>query len=314
MATILITGGTGMIGTALAKALIEKNHHVIIVSRRPNVGVPETGNLKTATIRYAEWNVRDQSINKDAIEKADYIIHLAGAAVANKRWTAKRKKEIVDSRVKGAELIVKSLEENPNRVKAIISASGIGWYGPDPLIPNPNPFTEKDDAAIDFLGETCKSWEGSLDAIQSMGKRLVIFRTGIVLSDTGGAIKEFLRPLRYGIATILGSGRQVVSWIHIDDLVAMYVRAIESDEYSGVFNAVSPRPVTNRELVLQLAKKKRGRLFIPIYVPSFLLKFVLGEMSVEVLKSATVSCKKIVDTGFTFLHPSIQAAIQSLKI
>jgi len=209
-------------------------------------------------------------------------------------------------------LIVKTLKETTNNVKAVISSSGIGWYGPDPTIPNPDPFTESDPAHDDFLGNTCVQWENSLEPITTLGKRLVKFRTGIVLSNDGGALKEFTRPIRFGIAAILGSGRQIVSWIHIDDVVKLYITAIENEKINGVYNAVAPNPVTNKQLTIQLAKKLKGRFFIPVHVPSFVLKIVVGELSIEVLKSATVSCDKINDTGFAFSFPTIDIALKDL--
>jgi uncharacterized protein (TIGR01777 family) len=308
MATILITGGTGLIGKALTNALLEKNYKVIVLSRQTSDQQARTNNLS-----FASWDINRQQIDKAAVENADYIIHLAGAGVADKRWTKKRKKEIVDSRVKGSELIVKALKEVPNNVKAVISASAIGWYGADPVIPNPTPFREDDPNDNAFLGETCKLWEESLKPITKMGKRLVKLRTGIVLSKDGGALKEFKNPLRFGVATILGNGKQMISWIHIDDLVRLYMAAIGDQNMNGVYNAVAPVPVSNKKLTLQLAWVQKGNFFIPVHVPSFILKMVLGEMSVEVLKSATVSCDKIHYGGFVFLYPSIEAALANLK-
>ena len=307
MTTILITGGTGMIGKALTEALLEKNYKIIVLSRDPDKHQPVPGNLS-----YAGWDISSQTIDKDAIARADYIIHLAGAGIADKRWTKKRKQEILDSRVKSSELLAKTVQEIPNKIKAVISASAIGWYGEDPVIPNPKPFTEDDPSDSSFLGDTCRQWEKSIEPIMSLGKRVVKIRTGIVLSNGGGAFKEFEKPLRFGIAAILGSGRQICSWIHIDDLVRLYISAIEDDTLRGVYNAVAPKPVSNKELMLQLAHEKKGKFFIPVYVPSFVLKTILGEMSIEVLKSATVSCNKIHYSGFTFLYPSIEAAMKNL--
>jgi uncharacterized protein len=313
MHTILITGGTGIIGKALTKALLEKDYNIIILTRHP-----EKQTSYAPKISYAGWNISNQTIDKESITTSDYIIHLAGAGIADKRWTKKRKQEIVDSRVKSGELLIKALKENSNNIKAVISASGIGWY----LTPNPSPqggegkglrkFEESDPPANDFLGQTCKQWEESLEPITQLNKRLVKLRTGIVLSNEGGALPRFIKPLRFGIAPILSNGKQIMSWIHIDDLVRIYIAAIENENMSGTYNAVAPGPVSNKELVLQLAKRKRGRFFIPLHVPSFVLKLILGEMSIEVLKSATVSCDKVHFAGFTFLYPSLKAALEQL--
>ena len=307
MQTILISGGTGLIGKALGHALLKKGYRIIILSRKMT-SLSSPG----AAMQYRHWDVEQQTIDADAISEADYIIHLTGAGVAEKRWTAKRKKEIQDSRIMSSRLLAESLKIIPNKVKAVISASAIGWYGPDPVIPNLKSFEEDHPADSAFLGETCRLWEKSIEPVTTLGIRLVKLRTGIVLSREGGALKEFLKPLKWGVAAILGKGKQVVSWIHIDDLVNMYIEAIENENLHGVYNAVAPHPVTNKELTLSLAKTKRGKFFIPVHVPSFLLKLILGEMSVEVLKSATVSSSKIQLAGFNFTFLSIDAALRQL--
>jgi uncharacterized protein len=316
MPTVLITGGTGLIGRALTKDLLEKDYQVIILTRNPEDQISTNPQLS-----YTKWNPDQQTIDRDAISKADYIINLAGAGVADKRWTKKRKLEIVSSRVNSGKLIAYSLKTIPNNVKAVISASAIGWYGSSP--PNPSPqggegnrlreFEETDPAASDFLGTTCKQWEESIDPVTQLGKRLVKLRTGIVLSNEGGALKEFAKPLRFGIAAILGSGRQIMSWIHMDDLVRMYRYAIENEHLHGIYNAVAPKPVSNKEFTMQLARIKRGAFFVPVPVPSFILKVILGEMSIEVLKSAAVSCSKIHVEGFVFQFPSIDATLKNLN-
>jgi uncharacterized protein len=307
---VLITGGTGLIGSALTKALLDKDYNVIILTRSP-----EKYSLSTSKLSYAKWNIEQQTIDSSAITRPDYIIHLAGAGISDKRWTSKRKKEILESRTRSSQLLIKALKENANDVKAVIGASGIGWYGPamGETGSEKHPFVETDPPAEDFLGTTCKEWEASLDPVTSLGKRLVKFRTAIALSNEGGALKEFKKPLWFGIAPILGNGKQVMSWIHIDDLVRLYIYAIENEKVQGVYNAVAPYFVTNKKFTLQLAKAIRGRFFVPIFVPSLILDIVVGEVSIEVLKSAAVSSEKIKREGYTFLYPSLSSALHNLQ-
>jgi len=298
-----------MIGTALSGMLVEKGHEVIILSRNPREGNVAPG----PAIRRAHWDPDREIIDPEAVGAADFIVHLAGAGVGDKRWTARRKKEIVESRTRSSALVVKALQEIPNKVQAVISASGIGWYGPDPVVPNPRPFVETDPVDEGFLGETCRLWEGSITPVASMDKRLTIFRIGLVLSDKGGALAEFRRPVKLGVAAILGSGRQVMSWIHVNDLCRLFLQAAEDSNMAGVYNAVAPQPVDNRTLTIELARRMKGRYYVPVYVPSFVLKVVVGELSIEVLKSATVSAVKTRQTGFQFLYPSIQSALDNLS-
>lgn len=301
MSTVMITGGTGLIGTALCNALTRRNYDVIILTRTPRAGSARTS--------YARWNIEENFIDPEALGRADHIIHLAGAGVGDKRWTKKRKREIRDSRVEGGRLLARALSELPNKVKSVVSASGVGWYGPDR--DKTRAFTEDDPPYGDFLGQTCKAWEESIAPVVQNGRRLAILRTGIALSLEGGAIPEFIRPMKFGFATILGSGRQVISWIHIEDLCRLYITAIENESMHGVFNAVAPEKVTNRQFVKALSSA-RGKSVVTVHVPSFVLKVAVGEMSVEVLKSATVSEKKTKAYGFTFLYPTVESAMHEL--
>lgn len=302
MSVILITGGTGMIGTRLSAFLAEKGHQVIILSRK-------LLNQSHPNISFAAWDPLNGSIDEDAIRRADHIVHLAGAGVADARWTKARKQEIAESRTRSSALLVKALQTIPNNVKSVISASAIGWYGPDTAASRRSGFIEDAPADSHFLGETCRLWESSIRPVAELGKRLVILRIGIVLSETGGAYPEFAKPLRFGIAAIAGTGEQVVSWIHVDDLCRIVDHAIANDQIRGIYNAVAPHPVTNKELVMQIGRKLRGSRFIPVHVPAFMLKIILGEMSVEVLKSATVSSQKLSREGFVFLYPTVKAAL-----
>jgi NAD dependent epimerase/dehydratase family enzyme len=233
-------------------------------------------------VSHAQWNIDTQEIDADALAKADHIIHLAGAGVADKRWSAERKQEIVDSRTKSSATLVTALAKLPNKVQTVVSASAIGWYGADTAASLANGFAEE-------------------------------LRIGIVLSNTGGALVEFKKPLQFGIAGILGSGKQMISWIHVDDLCKLFVYAIEQPQMQGAYNAVASKPVSNKQLTLTLAKIVRKSFFIPLHVPSFVLKLMLGEMSVEVLKSATVSNKKALAAGFKYDYATVEAALENLK-
>ena len=301
MAVICITGGNGMIGKKLTDSLTKNGHEVIILTRHPDKDT-------RPHVIQKKWDILSGYIDPEALAHTDVIIHLAGANVAEKRWTKQRKEEIVSSRTESGRLLVKALQSNPNKVKTIISASAIGWYGPD----RGDFFTEDMPNYPDFLGDTCKKWEESLHPVKNMAIRLVTLRIGIVLSNDGGALGEFKKPIQFGIAPILGSGKQKISWIHIDDLCRMMDFAITHPEVSSVYNATAPHPVSNKELMLTLAKKVRP-FYIPVHVPAFILKMVLGEMSIEVLKSCTVSSAKIRQTGFQFMYPSLEKALKQLN-
>ena len=307
METVLITGGTGMIGKALAQALIERGFNVLIYTRDP-----KDQKIKSDKLSYAEWDVNKQTLDKQAFAKADYIIHLAGANFADKRWNKKVKMEIVSSRVESAKLIIESLKTIPNKVKTIISASGISWYGTDDKTVS-KPFTENDLPADDFMAETCKQWEAAIEPASFLGKRLIKFRIGPVLSTDGGAYVEFKNPVKLGLAGIIGNGKQVVSWIHIDDLVRAILFAMENEQMEGVYNAVSPDPVSNKDLILEIAKST-GKIFVPIPAPSFALKIVFGQMIGEILKSTTVSSEKLQQAGFIFQYPDLRSAILQLSL
>ena len=302
--TVLITGGTGLVGKALGWALQEKGYAVIILTRSLE------GKKAAANLRYATWDVNKQEIDMDALQAADHIIHLAGAGVVEKKWTEAYKKEIRDSRTESSRLLIDALQNNANKVQTIVSASAIGWYGADTM--PVRPFVETDPADDSFLGETCRLWEAGIEPVAHLGKRLVKLRIGIVLGNDGGALAEFKKPVRLGAAAILGNGKQIVSWIHIEDLCRLFMAAIENTALQGSYNAVAPLPVSNKTLTLTLARAMNGKLFIPVHVPAFVLQIMMGQRSIEVLKSATVSCKKILDSGFSFTFDTIDKALENL--
>ena len=197
-------------------------------------------------------------------------------------------------------------------MKAVVSASAIGWYGADTNASLQKGFHEDDPPSQDFLGKTCEHWEQTIKPAETLGKRLVMIRTAIVLSNKGGAYTEFKKSLKFGVAAILGRGNQILSWVHVEDICRIYIYALENN-ISGVFNAAAPHPVSNKTLTLKLAKAVRGKFFTPMHVPTFVLKLLFGELAVEILKSATISDEKLKSAGFQFLYPSIDAAINNLE-
>lgn len=300
----MVTGGTGLIGRALSAWLLERGYKVVILTRKP--GYSDNDHLS-----YAHWDPAAGVLEAGVLQQADHIVHLAGAGVSEHRWTNAYKKQIIDSRVQASNFLYQLLKTQPNKVKTIISASATGYYGETK--DEDRPFRETDAPAGDFLGTVCQAWEQSVRQIESLGKKVILLRTGIVLSPDGGALKEFYKPLRFGFATILGSGEQYISWIHIQDMVRLYFNAIvNTDLESGPYNAVAPFPVKHKTLVLAMAHAAKGRSFIPLPVPSFALKIALGEMSVEVLKSVKASSEKIQQTGFQFSYPTIDKAMEQL--
>ena len=306
MQTILITGGTGMVGQSLTNLLLNKGYQVIVLTRQQK----QSSRLNFS---FAQWDLNKGWIDPTALAAADYIIHLAGEGVADKRWTAARKKAILDSRVESSALLVKALKEQPNKVKAIVAASAIGWYGPDNEKSKQSRFVETDLVDSSFLGDTCRQWEESMHPVKAMGIRLVTIRIGIVFNKMGGALAEFIKPAKLGAAAILGDGKQVVSWIHQQDLNRLMLFALENEQVAGVYNAVSPDPVNNAILTKAIARRFHTWA-IPFHVPSFILKIMLGEMSIEILKSANVSASKIIEAGFSFDYASMDEALDDLLI
>ncbi len=307
MATVIITGGTGLIGVALSKALLLKGYRVVVFTRNVKKMQQLPG------VEYMYWDAQSNNINRAVLQEATAIIHLAGAGIAEKRWTQKRKREIVDSRVQTARSIVQALLQYPHNITKVISASGTGYYGPDRTSAGMEIAFREDDAPYtDFIATTCVQWENALSPLPEKGIQVVTLRTGMVLSKEGGAVQEFLKPLKLGIAPVMGNGRQVISWIHIDDLVVLYIMALENASINGAYNAVAPEPVNNNVFIKRLAKNVKDRKFIAITVPSFLLKLVLGELSNELLKSITVSSNKVLHTGFKFSFPDIDSALEDI--
>lgn len=298
---ILITGGTGLVGTALTEFLVEKNYVVTILTRDKNK------TSKHPNITYSFWDFDKGIIDKDELLSANYIVHLAGAGIADKPWSANRKKEILDSRVEPIRLIHNSLKNNPHQLKAFVSASGVGYYG---AITTNTIFDEKASAANDFLGKTCLQWEQAVDEIAEIPIRTVKLRTGIVLAKNGGALPKMMQPFKFGLGAALGSGKQIMPWIHIDDLAQFYVAAIENDNFNGAYNAIAGN-VSNKDFSKTLSKAINKPFWLP-NVPSFMLKLFLGEMAVILLEGSAVSNQKLLQTGFKLKFTNLEEALMKL--
>jgi uncharacterized protein len=300
MSVIGITGGTGFVGRRLTNLLVAKGYEVIIFSR--NAHAPTPG------CTYAHWTPGKKECDTGMLARTDAIINLAGAGIADKRWTAARKKEIVDSRVTGTRFLTEQIRRYAPRCQTMISASAIGYYGADRT--DDQPFTETDQHSADFLGETCYHWEQASIGGGS-NYRTVILRFGIVLGQESGAFPKFAMPLSFGVRPILGSGKQMISWIAADDLTAMILYCLEQPTLSGTFNAVAPHPVSYRQLMDTIAQVK-GCFSIPLPVPALALRMTLGELGTELLKSCTASAQKMADAGFNFRYPYLTETVKAI--
>ncbi|MEP6805286.1 MAG: TIGR01777 family oxidoreductase [Flavobacterium sp.] len=294
---ILLTGGTGFIGKNLTDLLIENGFSVSILSRSDRKNTP--------AITYYKWDLTRDYIDEEAILNADYIIHLAGEGIVEKRWTEKRKKDIIESRTKPVELLFSILKKHNKTLDAFVSASAVGIYG---AITNDNICTENAAPANDFLGITCKEWEKAVDKINSLGIRTVKVRTGIVLGKDEGFLKKIMPSFKLGLGTILGTGKQYVPWIHIDDLCQIYLKAVRDDQMSGAYNSCVTDDTTNESLSRTLANLLGYKIWLP-KAPKFILKIVLGEMSLAVLEGQRVSSEKLEKMGFQFEFTNLESAL-----
>ncbi|SCW69624.1 TIGR01777 family oxidoreductase [Mucilaginibacter sp. NFR10] len=296
--SILLTGGSGLLGTHLTKALLAKGYTVSHLSRNAD---------NNPQVKTFVWDINKGIIDEHCIDGIDTIVHLAGSGIAEKHWTDARKKDLIDSRVKSIELVYDLLKRKQHQVTSVISASGIGYYSDrgDELM------YETSAPARDFISQCCVLWEAAVDEGQKFGVRILKFRTGVVLDKDGGALPTLAKPIKLYIGSPIGSGKQWVPWIHWQDVVNMYLLGIENKNLSGVYNMVAPNPVTNKQLTQAVAKQLHKPLWAP-NVPGFVLKLLLGEMSSIVLGSTKVSAQKIEDAGFKFKFTNLEAALSAI--
>jgi uncharacterized protein (TIGR01777 family) len=295
---VLISGGSGFIGKKLTSLLIEKGYSVSVLSRSKK--------QNTADISYYLWDISAHSIEEESVLKADYIIHLAGENIAEKRWTNERKEAIVQSREESTRLIYDVLKKKNKKLDAFVSASGIGIYG---AINGNEICTENNPPENDFLGSTCQKWEAAADTIENLQIRVVKIRTGLVLGKEDGFLKKLTPIFKMRLGSALGSGKQYMPWIHVDDLCAIYLEAIKNSNMTGAYNAAVSDNTTNTIFSKTLAKVYGYSIWLP-NVPAFLIKMALGEMAQIILKGRRVSSEKIEKTGFQFRYNNLEEALR----
>ena len=298
MKNILIAGGTGLVGTHLSQLLRGQGYNVTHLSRHadPNAEFPTFA-----------WQPDKGTYDKKAFENVDAIINLAGAGIVDKRWTAERKRIIIESRTLSNTLIATFLQKEKHTIKAYISASAIGFYADRGAAL----MTETDVAGRGFLAESTVAWENAIDEVRKTGVRTVALRIGIVLSTEGGALPQMLIPFHLRSGVYFGSGEQYLSWIHIDDLCNMFQYALEHEKMSGIFNAVAPNPVTNFAFTKAISEAKGGG-YLLLPAPAFTMRIAMGEMADTVLGSTKVSSQKIENQGFKFKYTQAVDALKSL--
>ncbi len=296
MPTTLLAGGSGLIGTRLAELLREQGHTVRLLSRSPR------GEGQFA------WDPAAGTLDEAATQDIDYVINLAGAGIADRRWTAARKRELIDSRVQSTRVLAEALKRNGQRPKAWISASAIGYYGN-----SGEQIMRETDAPVErsFMVECCEQWEQVVDEVAALGIRTVKLRIGVVLAKEGGALAEFVKPLRFGLGAYFGNGKAWYSWIHRDDLCRAFIWALDHPEVSGVYNAVAPHPARIKALVQATARARhRPALIVP--APAFAMRLLFGEMSAVILNSNNISAEKIMQAGFEFQYRTLDSALQAI--
>lgn len=299
MSKILISGGSGMLGKAISEVLLEKGHEVVWLGRK-------AGSYKG--IKMFAWDPRQKKIDLKALEKVDVIIHLAGASIADKRWTKEYKRTLIDSRVQPIEFLQEVIVHNNIQIKQVIGASAIGYYGSNSF---DKVYEESDGPGDDFLSETCTKWEASYDPYLKSSIPLSIVRIGVVLSKQGGAYPKLKSIVYSGFGAALGTGKQYFPWIHIDDLASLFV-FVMTEKRPGVYNAVSDEMITNKEFTHLLAKSIGKRIFFP-NIPSYVLHLLLGERAVMLLTGPRISNKKIKEAGFRFKYTDLNSALKNLS-
>lgn len=298
---VLITGGTGLIGRALCKALIKRGDRAVVLSRNPELakGMP-------AGVELRRWDGRTASGWEDLVNQVDAIVNLAGENIASGRWTAERKQRIRKSRLDVGKSVVDAIAMADRKPRVLIQASATGFYGPH----GSEIVTERTPAGDDFLAHLAAEWEESTAPLEAIGVRRAIIRTGIVLSTKGGALPRMMFPFRFFAGGTLGSGKQWMPWIHMADEIGAILFLLDDEGASGPFNLSAPEPVTNEEFTKALGRAMGRPAFMRI--PAFALKLLLGEMATVVLDGQRAIPERLLDAGYRFEFASLAPALQDL--
>ncbi|KMQ71895.1 TIGR01777 family oxidoreductase [Chryseobacterium koreense] len=300
MKKILIAGGTGFVGKHLISFLAEQGYFINVLTRKSN-------EHPSGNIQFFQWNIEQQYIDKKAFEGVDTIINLTGANIGEKKWTEKRKKEIIDSRINSIELIYQCVSENKFNINKFISSSGVGIYG---AITTDKIYQETSEIGTDFLASVCTSWEAAATKFSSLGVRTVILRKGVILGKDGGMLQKLTPLAKIGINVSLGSGKQFLPWMDIRDLVRLYGFILSNPDFQGVYNAVSTEKITMNYFSKTLLKSYGKKSFLP-NLPAFIIRLFLGEMSVMLLEGSKVSNEKLKNTGFSFDFNTLEKSLFS---
>jgi uncharacterized protein (TIGR01777 family) len=297
---ILITGATGLIGRELVALFLQNGIavHYLTTSK---------SKIKSQLNYHGfYWNPAQGMIDENALMGVDAVIHLAGASIA-KRWTDAYKTEILESRILATNTLFKAIKENPNQIKQIVSASGTAIYPDSSTTIYSENSTELDD---NFLSNVVVKWEESVDKFKLLNIKVCKLRTGVVFAKNGGALQEMIKPIRFGLGSNFGDGNQISSWIHVQDLAAMYLFSVQNS-WEGTYNAVAPFPVSNSELTRSLAQQLHRTLWLPA-IPKFVMKFILGNMHELLFNNKKISAQKAIDAGFRFQFPTAEKALQEI--
>lgn len=298
MATILITGGSGLIGTHLTAALEKDGHMVRWLGRKAG---------ERNGVRAHAWDLERGIVDEAALNGVDHIVHLAGAGIADKRWNEARIQELIHSRTRGPELLYRSCERRGHWPKSFISAAGIGYYG---AVTSEHVYAEDDAPGTDTIARISVAWEQAVDVWKDRA-RVVKVRTSVVLARDAGALKSLGRIARFGLASPIGSGRQVMPWIHIDDLVDAYLLALNDERLRGGYNVAAPDQPDNRRFMGTLASTLHRPFLMPP-VPGFVLRLLVGGVADALLKGSHVSCEKLERAGFITRHRDLREALADI--